>query len=273
MSQASPSTVAAVLLAAGRSRRFAGPNPKQLVRIGDEPLVRRTARVAHEAGLRVFLVVGHRADAVAEAVAPLEGVARVDNPDYREGQSTSVIAGLRALPPDCAAAIFLPVDQPGLGADLLQALVATWERGDGSIVVPQAEGRRGSPVLFDRRHFEALQHLEGDEGGRQVLARYTDQIATVATAESQLTDIDTHDDLRRWREAHEPKPQPLAPEDFYLEANGLMVFTREYHLKRGFCCKSGCRHCPWGYRQKTSRVELPEDFEVIVRNTTPSKRR
>jgi hypothetical protein len=41
-----------------------------------------------------------------------------------------------------------------------------------------------------------------------------------------------------------PKPAPLAAEDFYME-NGLMVFTAAYHLKRGFCCNSGCRHCPY----------------------------
>ena len=37
---------------------------------------------------------------------------------------------------------------------------------------------------------------------------------------------------------------PLRPEDFYFE-NGLMVFTAAYHLKRGYCCNSGCRHCPF----------------------------
>jgi len=40
------------------------------------------------------------------------------------------------------------------------------------------------------------------------------------------------------------QPAPLAPEDFYYE-NGLMVFTAAYHLKRGYCCNSGCRHCPF----------------------------
>ena len=40
------------------------------------------------------------------------------------------------------------------------------------------------------------------------------------------------------------KPTPLEPEDFYYE-NGLMVFTAVYHLKRGYCCNSGCRHCPF----------------------------
>jgi len=40
-------------------------------------------------------------------------------------------------------------------------------------------------------------------------------------------------------------PRPLEAEDFYYE-NGLMVFTAAYHLKRGYCCNSGCRHCPFG---------------------------
>jgi len=42
-------------------------------------------------------------------------------------------------------------------------------------------------------------------------------------------------------------------EDYYLE-NGLFVFTAKYHLKRGYCCKSGCRHCPYGYRKESSGV-------------------
>jgi hypothetical protein len=49
-----------------------------------------------------------------------------------------------------------------------------------------------------------------------------------------------------------PTPPPLAPEDYYFE-NGLIVFTAAYHLKRGYCCGSGCRHCP--YRDADSGAE------------------
>jgi len=48
----------------------------------------------------------------------------------------------------------------------------------------------------------------------------------------------------------EKKPQ-LAPEDFYKTREGYIVFTEKYHLKRGYCCKSGCKHCPYGYDPKT----------------------
>jgi hypothetical protein len=48
------------------------------------------------------------------------------------------------------------------------------------------------------------------------------------------------------------KPALRAEEGDYYFENGLMVFTKEYHLKRGYCCKNGCRHCPYGFKKKTS---------------------
>jgi len=48
------------------------------------------------------------------------------------------------------------------------------------------------------------------------------------------------------------KPKPLDPEDFYWE-NGLMVFTEAYHKKRGYCCESGCRHCPFGFQKEVRK--------------------
>lgn len=41
--------------------------------------------------------------------------------------------------------------------------------------------------------------------------------------------------------------------DYYLNEDGLMVFTTEYHLKRGYCCKNKCKHCPWGFGKKKSK--------------------
>ena len=47
----------------------------------------------------------------------------------------------------------------------------------------------------------------------------------------------------------------LDPEDYYLSDEGYIVFTEKYHLKRGYCCKSGCKHCPYGYNKKTGRFD------------------
>lgn len=217
-SPASPGPVAIVVLAAGGSRRFEEPEPKQLARVEGEPMVRRAVRRALAAELGpVFLVLGHRADEVAAAVEDLGGgerlVRRVDNPGWQEGQSTSVRRGLEAAArhrPPVAAALFLPCDQPALEVRLLQQLAAAWASGRGSIVRPVAEGRRGAPVVFDRRYFPSLVTLEGDQGGRQILADYPTEIAEVSTEPRQLLDIDTLDDLERWhatpRATTEPRP-------------------------------------------------------------------
>ena len=44
-------------------------------------------------------------------------------------------------------------------------------------------------------------------------------------------------------------------EDFYYTPEGYKCFTEKHHLKRGYCCKSGCRHCPYGYDKKTGTIK------------------
>ncbi|CAN5906961.1 hypothetical protein BH24BAC1_BH24BAC1_37480 [soil metagenome] len=52
-------------------------------------------------------------------------------------------------------------------------------------------------------------------------------------------------------------PPPLSPEDYYFNEEGLMVFTAKYHLKRGYCCQNGCRHCPYGFRKRQEDEKDP----------------
>lgn len=52
------------------------------------------------------------------------------------------------------------------------------------------------------------------------------------------------------------KKRELDPEDFYRGEHGYIVFTEKYHLKRGYCCKSGCKHCPYGYDKKTDSFRV-----------------
>jgi hypothetical protein len=46
------------------------------------------------------------------------------------------------------------------------------------------------------------------------------------------------------------KSKPRDQDKLYYLENGLVVFTETYHLKRGYCCKSGCRHCPYGFKKE-----------------------
>lgn len=54
------------------------------------------------------------------------------------------------------------------------------------------------------------------------------------------------------------KKNNLSDEDYYLSPEGYIVFTEVYHLKRGYCCKSGCKHCPYGFDKKTGTLKKPQ---------------
>ena len=190
--------VAGVILAAGPSERFGDDVPKQLLELEGETLVRRVARLALESNLTdVIVVVGYRAREITAAlgVLPLQVVV---NPDFEQGQSTSVRAGLAEVRPNATAVMFLPADQPFLTRKVIDHLIAAHEKTGAPIVVPVFEGRRGAPVLFDSTLFPELAHLSGDIGGRQLFPRYPDKILEVPlTSREPLLDIDTPEDWER----------------------------------------------------------------------------
>jgi 4-nitrophenyl phosphatase len=187
---------AAVILAAGASTRFG--RPKQLLDWGGVPLLAHVADVALSAGLGpVIVVLGCQAEAARAALGE-RPVQIVMNWRWQEGMSTSAQVGLTALPPETEAAVFLQCDQPLITADLLRVLVARFEEGDASIVHPIHAGQRSTPVLFSRRLFAELAVVTGDEGGRSLITRHPDKVATVEiTDPNVLADIDTPADYER----------------------------------------------------------------------------
>jgi 4-nitrophenyl phosphatase len=185
------SQVAAVLLAAGGSTRFG--HPKQLLPWHGRPLITHTLDTAWIAGLDPRVVVlGAEAERIRPALADRDATVMV-NYRWEKGMSTSVALGLAALPPSVEAAIFLPIDQPLIDAALLRGLVDAWEEGVGTIVIPRStNGRRGSPVLFDRAYFAELSRLSGDVGGRAIFERHPEALTHVMVPDSVvLTDADT----------------------------------------------------------------------------------
>jgi len=188
--------VAAVVLAAGASRRFGGP--KQLLPWQGDTLLGHVVDVALASRADpVVVVLGHQADACRAALGdrPVQVVA---NPDWAEGQSSSVQAGLTALPANVSAALFLLVDQPGVTPPVINALIERHTTTLAPVVWPEYEGRRGNPVLFDRVTFPQLRQLSGDTGGRSLIQSYTAHAERVPVSEpGVLFDIDTPDDYAR----------------------------------------------------------------------------
>jgi molybdenum cofactor cytidylyltransferase len=191
-------TVAGVILAAGRSARMA-PRNKLLETIGRQPIIARVAEVALASGVKpVVVVTGFEPQRIAEALRGLD-VACVHNPDFAAGLSTSVRAGLAAIPVDCDGALVLLGDMPFVEAGDLAVLIAAFAAKDrNSICVPVRHGRIGNPVLWGRAHFPELMNLSGDAGGKRLLEVLRERVTEVEVASDGIfADVDTGFDLAR----------------------------------------------------------------------------
>ena len=188
--------VAGILMAAGASTRLG--QAKQLLEWKGRPLIAHGARTALDAGLDpVVVVIGHRADEMRAALRSMT-VTLVENPRWPEGMSTSMQAGLSALPDDIDAAMFLLVDQPRIEARHLKAMIAVHRASSKHIVVSAFRGGRASPTLFDRALFDQLLRITGDVGGRSIIDAYPGMVEPVeADDELALLDIDTIEDWQR----------------------------------------------------------------------------
>ncbi|GAB2175187.1 NTP transferase domain-containing protein [Dongia sp. agr-C8] len=183
--------VAAVILAAGRSSRM-GRN-KLLLDLEGKPILCHAVDQALGAGLSEIVVVsGHQASKVREALGD-RAVKVVEAREHKLGMSASLKAGIRALGPKTDAALVMLGDMPQVSAPLIRRLVAVYNPLEGrSIVVPTVDGKRGNPVLFDRRYFEEMLALEGDVGARHLIGAHDDQVAELSVDDAAVfTDVDT----------------------------------------------------------------------------------
>jgi len=202
--QAAP-RVAILLLAAGRSTRMGGPN-KLLQEADGAPLVVHAAKAALASqAVEVVIVLGHMAGdvraAVEKAIGPTKKLRFVTNQDFADGLSTSVRTGIASLGKDIDAAVVQLGDMPGIGSGLLDRLMAAFSPVEGrSICVPTVAGKRGNPVLWDRRFFAEIAQVSGDTGAKRLIGEHADLVCEVEmTGHAAITDIDTPEALAAWR--------------------------------------------------------------------------
>ncbi len=185
-----PLHIGAILLAAGRSTRMA-PDNKLLLPTPTGPLVRRTAETVRAAGIDIIAVLGHQAEAVGQA---LQGVAAqmLYNPDHATGMASSIRTGLAGAPAQWDGAFIILGDMPLMSAASITALMAAFDPAQGrGIIVPIIEGKRANPVLWAREHWHQLFDLEGDVGGKGILAAAGDAVVQVMLEDcGLLTDVD-----------------------------------------------------------------------------------
>lgn len=195
---------AGLILAAGASERLG--SPKALLSVDGEPAIGRIARLIHEAGGRpIVAVLGSDSERVRIALPQSCGA--VVNPDWPNGRTNSVRAGLRALP--VASHVLLwPVDHPGVRAATVRTLV----EGDERIRVPTHEGRRGHPTLFPPSLRDEILALRDDEPLHEILRRDPARVREVPVEDpGVLLNVNTPEDRARLDELTRRAKRANAP--------------------------------------------------------------
>ena len=196
-------SVAAVVLAAGRSSRMAPVNKLLVPNETGVPMVARVVdQILASRARPVIVVLGHQAREVEAALAGRK-VTFVEARDYADGLSASLKSGIAALPPSANAAIVCLGDMPLVTAAMIDRLIAAFDPEEGrAIVQPVHDGKPGNPMIWARRFFDEIAALSGDAGARKLVARHAEFVAEVEMAEDGvLRDFDTQEALATLREA------------------------------------------------------------------------
>ena len=170
----------AILLAAGESRRMG--QLKALLQWQGASLLQHQVKTLLSAGVdRVVVVVGHRAGELTALLEGIDGATWRLNPDYLEGKTTSIKAGLGALDSESTGTVLvLNVDQPR-SAETVRFLLDRHQRSGSLITIPEYEGKGGHPILLDASLLgELLQIDEETLGVKAVVRRHQDSTARVA---------------------------------------------------------------------------------------------
>ena len=187
--------LSAILLAAGESKRMG--EPKQLMPLGKHTLLEQAIdNLLNSSVDETIVVVGHKAEEITKAIAT-RPVKIMLNHNYRQGMSTSIIAGLILIDPKSQAVILALGDQPLVASQTINQLIDAFNSHNKGIAVPTYQGRRGHPIIFDIKYKAELFKLKGDIGGREIIRNHSKDVLKVAVdSESVVSDIDTQEDYQ-----------------------------------------------------------------------------
>lgn len=199
--------VAAILLAAGRSRRMGAFKP--LLPFGDRPVIECCIDNLRGAEIDdIVVVVGHRAEDVREHLKHSQ-LSFAVNPDPDSEMSASIALGVKQVSSNAKALLLALVDHPAVPPEVIRILIDEWRRG-ATLVQPEHAGRGGHPVLIDMAFRDELLVLDPAQGLRALFAAHREKVRRVPVASPYVArDMDTWEDYRRLhREVFGTTPAP-----------------------------------------------------------------
>jgi molybdenum cofactor cytidylyltransferase len=202
------SKVAGLLLAAGASSRMG--RPKQLLPVGGLSLLDRVlAETLHSDLDRVLLILGHKAQEIRKGLkADLHHpkLTILENTQYRDGISSSILCGLRRIEDDYDHMMTLLADMPYITSGLINLLLRQYLASGLSLGAIKTKRGRTHPVIIGRRFYPDVYQLQGDVGARDLFARFPEDLCLVEPGETyQDLDIDTPEDYSGLKESWNEK--------------------------------------------------------------------
>lgn len=190
--------ISCVILAAGCSERMG--KDKLALKIKEKTILEHSVKNALKSRVGEVIVVTRPESSWVKDLFPEQTVKVVFNPFYQQGISSSLKAGLLASHPLAQGIIFALGDQPFITAEVYNTLIESYACKLNLVTCPLFKGKRGNPVLFDRRTWPLLMELNGDKGGKQIFTFLPEkEIFNVETScPGVLQDIDTPEDFQKY---------------------------------------------------------------------------
>jgi molybdenum cofactor cytidylyltransferase len=180
----------AIILAAGESKRMG--SPKMLLDFGGKTMLERVIdNVIASEITNIVVVLGAEKDKL-KMIADSYPVNICFNENYAEGMLSSVLCGIRSLPDNYEAVLIFQGDQPFVAPLVISFVLAAYKSTGKGIVIPTAGGKRGHPLLIDRKYKPEIDKIDSNQGLRSLACRYSDDVMEVETFNPGiLKDFDT----------------------------------------------------------------------------------
>lgn len=189
------SEICAIVLAAGESKRMG--SPKMLLPYRGATIIETVIQnIASSSVEKILVVLGADRYKILKLISEYP-VMHCYNADYKTGMLSSVKCGFSRLPDDYLAALVFPGDQPMIDAQVINIVINAWQETGKGIIIPTYRGKRGHPLLIDRKYTNEIMTLDESEGLRVLAQKNPEDVKEIETDNPLiLKDIDTVEDYR-----------------------------------------------------------------------------
>jgi molybdenum cofactor cytidylyltransferase len=183
----------AVVLAAGESKRMG--SPKMLLPFKGKTVIETVVEKISDSQIEnIHVVLGAGKDEIIKLIEKLP-VKYCFNENYQQGMHSSVICGIKSIPDDFKAMMVFLGDQPMITADTINQVLSAYKKTGKGLVMPVFKGKRGHPLLIDRKYTYDIENLISEGGLRNLATKFPEEVYEVNVNASEiLRDIDTKED-------------------------------------------------------------------------------